>query len=98
VNHFRLSRLAEQDLEDIWVYLTQQDQLLADKQIAQILDRFPMLSQFPDMGKQRDDILKGLRSFPVKPYVIFYNKILDRIEVVRVLHQSRNIENWLSLI
>jgi toxin ParE1/3/4 len=68
VNHFRLSPLAEQDLEDIWVYITQQDELLADKQIAQILDRFPMLSQFPDMGKQRNDLLNGLRSFPVKPY------------------------------
>ena len=96
MNHFRWSRLAEQDLEDIWVYLTQQDELLADKQIAQILDRFPMLSQFPDMGKQRDDLLNGLRSFPVKPYIIFYNKILDGIEVVRVLHQSRNIENQFS--
>ncbi len=27
MNHFRLSHLAEQDLEDIWVYLTQQDEL-----------------------------------------------------------------------
>ena len=96
MNHFRLSRLAEQDLEDIWVYLTQQDELLADKQIAQILDRFPMLSQFPDMGKQRNDLLNGLRSFPVKPYIIFCNKILDGIEVVRVLHQSRNIESQFS--
>jgi toxin ParE1/3/4 len=93
VNRFRLSRQAEQDLEDIWVYLTQQDELLADKQIAQILDRFPMLSQFPNMGKQRDDLLGGLRSFPVKPYIIFYNKISDGIEVVRILHQSRNIDN-----
>jgi toxin ParE1/3/4 len=44
VNRFRLSRQAERDLEDIWIYLTQQNEILADKQIAQILDRFPMLS------------------------------------------------------
>lgn len=44
MNHFRLSGQAEKDLEDIWVYLTQQDELLADKQVAQILDRLPMLS------------------------------------------------------
>jgi toxin ParE1/3/4 len=83
-------------LEDIWVYPTQHDEFLADKQVAQILDRFPMLSQFPDTGKQDDDLLNGLRSFPVKPYIIFYNKILDGIEFVRVLHQSRNIENQFS--
>jgi len=73
--------------------LTQQDELLADKQIAQILDRLPMLSQFPDMGKQREDILIGLRSFPVKPYVIFYSKISDGIEVVRILHQARDVDS-----
>lgn len=93
MNHFRLSRQAEQDLEHIWVYLTQQDELLADKQIAQILDRLPMLSQFPNMGKQREDIWIGLRSFPVKPYVIFYSKILDGIEVIRILHQARDVDS-----
>ncbi|MFB2837971.1 type II toxin-antitoxin system RelE/ParE family toxin [Floridanema evergladense] len=93
MNRYRLSRQAERDLEDIWVYLTQQDELLADKQIAQILDRFPMLSQFPNMGKQRDDLMAGLRSFPVKPYIIFYNKIAAGIEIVRILHQARDIDS-----
>ena len=92
MNHFRLSRQAEKDLEDIWVYLTQQDELLADKRIAQILNRLPMLSQYPNMGKQREDILVGLRSFPIKPYVIFYSKISDGIEVIRILHQSRDVD------
>jgi toxin ParE1/3/4 len=92
VNRFRLSRQAEQDLEDIWLYLGKHNELIADQQIAQILDRFPMLSQFPDMGRQRDDLLTGLRSFPIKPYLIFYTKITDGIEIVRVLHQSRDIE------
>ena len=92
MNRFRISRQAEQDLEDIWLYLGKQNELLADQQIAQILDRFPMLSQFPDMGRKRDDLLTGLRSFPIKPYLIFYTKITDGIEIVRILHQSRDIE------
>ncbi|AFY85908.1 MAG: Toxin ParE1 [Chroococcidiopsis cubana SAG 39.79] len=96
MNRFRLSQQAEQDLEDIWVYLARQNELLADKQIAQILDRFPMLSQFPDMGKQRNNLLPGLRSFPVQPYIVFYTKIADGIEIVRVLHQFRDIDSQLS--
>lgn len=96
MNRFRISRQAEQDLEDIWLYLCRQDELLADQKIAQILDRFPMLSQFPDMGRQRDDLLTGLRSFPIKPYLIFYSKIADGIEIVRVLHQSRDIDTQFS--
>ncbi|PMB41272.1 plasmid stabilization protein [Fischerella thermalis CCMEE 5205] len=96
MNCYRLSQQAEQDLEDIWIYLAQQDELAADKQIAQLLDRLPMLAQFPDMGRKRDDLLQGLRSFPVKPYIVFYTKITDGIEIVRVLHQSRDIENYFS--
>ncbi|MDZ8185657.1 MAG: type II toxin-antitoxin system RelE/ParE family toxin [Nostoc sp. ChiSLP02] len=96
MNHYRLSQQAEQDLEDIWTYLAQQDALAADKQIAQILNRFPMLAQFPDMGKKRDDLMKELRSFPVKPYIVFYTKITNGIEIFRVLHQSRNVEDKFS--
>lgn len=96
MNRYRLSRQAEQDLEDIWTYIAQQNQLAADKQIAQILNRFPMLAQFPDMGKKRDDLMKELRSFPVKPYVIYYTKITDAIEIFRILHQSRDVESEFS--
>jgi toxin ParE1/3/4 len=92
MNRYRISRQAEQDLEDIWVYTAQNDEVAADLVIANILDKFPMLAKFPDMGKKRDDLLKGLRSFPVKPYLIFYNRTSNRIEIVRVLHQSRDIE------
>jgi toxin ParE1/3/4 len=93
MNRYRLSSQAEQDLEDIWTYLAEQDQIAADKQISQILNRFPMLAQFTDMGKKRNDLMKELRSFPVKPYLVFYTKITDGIEIFRVLHQSRDVES-----
>ncbi len=56
MNRFPIARQAEQDLQDIWLYLGRQDELLADQKIAQILDRFPLLSQFPYLGRQRDDL------------------------------------------
>jgi toxin ParE1/3/4 len=93
MNRYRLSSQAEQDLEDIWTYLAEQDQIAADKQISQILNRFPMLAQFPDMGKKRNDLMKELRSFPVKPYLVFYTKITDGIEIFRLLHQSRDVKS-----
>jgi toxin ParE1/3/4 len=96
MNRYRLSRQAEQDLDTIWMYLAQRDEIAADKEIAQILNRFPMLAQFPDMGKQRDELLAGLKSFPSKPYIIFYTKSIDRIEIVRVLHQARDIDSQFS--
>ncbi|OKH55655.1 plasmid stabilization protein [Calothrix sp. HK-06] len=81
------------DLEDTWVYITGQNPLASDRQIAQILDRLPMLAQFPDMGKSQDALLQGLRSFSVKPYIAFYVKIEDAIEILQILHQSRNFES-----
>jgi toxin ParE1/3/4 len=93
MNRYKLSRQAEQDLEDIWVYLADQDDIHADKQIAQILNRLPMLAQYPDMGKSRHDLAPSLRSFPSKPYVVFYAKSQDGIEIMRIIHQSRNIED-----
>ncbi|NEO87922.1 MAG: type II toxin-antitoxin system RelE/ParE family toxin [Spirulina sp. SIO3F2] len=92
MNHFRISQQAEADLEDIWVYLAQQNEIRADQKIAEIINKFPMLAQFPNMGQKRDDLAIGLRSFPIKPYLIFYIHIPEGLEIVRVLHQSRDIQ------
>lgn len=51
-----------------------------------------MLAQFPDMSRAREDLLAGLRCFPVKPYLIFYIAS-NQLEIIRILHQSRDIES-----
>jgi toxin ParE1/3/4 len=93
---YRLSKEAEQDLEDLWVYLAEQNDIAGDRQVAKLLNRFPMLAQFPAMGVSRDRLIQGLRSFPVKPYIIFYILIPDGIEILRIIHQSRDIEDYFS--
>jgi toxin ParE1/3/4 len=93
---YRLSKEAEQDLEDLWVYLGERNDIAADLQVAKLLDRFPMLAQFPAMGISRNQMLEGLRSFPVKPYIIFYILIPDGIEILRIIHQARDIEEYFS--
>jgi toxin ParE1/3/4 len=52
-----------------------------------------MLAQFPSMGRSRKDLSGELHSFPVKPYIIFYKRMESHIEILRILHQSRDIEN-----
>lgn len=44
------------------------------------------------MGRSREDIYPNVRSNPAGRDVIFYIPIDDSIEVVRVLHGSRDIE------
>jgi toxin ParE1/3/4 len=89
---YRLSKEAEKDLEDLWVYLAERNDIAGDRQVARLLDRFPMLAQFPTMGISRDRLLAGLRSFPVKPYIL----IPDGIEILRIIHQSRDIKDYFS--
>ncbi len=96
MNLYRLSREAAQDLEDLWVYLAERNDIAGDIQVAKLLDRFPMLAQFPTMGVSRNRLLDGLRSFPVKPYIIFYILIPDGIEILRIIHQSWDIEDYFS--
>jgi toxin ParE1/3/4 len=93
VGLYRLSKEAEQDLEDI---LGERNSIASDLQIAKILDRFPMLAKFPTMGVLQEQWLKGLRSFPVKPYIVFYILIPDGIEILRIIHQARDIEDYFS--
>ena len=93
MNRFKISWQADRDLEDIWVYLAQNDPLAADLLLAKVFDKFPMLAQFPEMGRSRRELSEELRSFPIKPYIIFYKRIENYIEVVRILHQSRDIGN-----
>lgn len=57
MNLYRLSKEAEQDLEDLWVYLAQRNDIAGDRQVAKLLDKFPMLAQFPTMGVSRHQLL-----------------------------------------
>ena len=44
----------------------------------------------PDMGRLREDLSAGLRSFSVGNYVIFYRPMKGGIEIARVLHGARD--------
>lgn len=93
MSRFKLSTQAAQDLEDIWIYIAQDSEQAADALIDEIIQRLPKLAAFPDMGRKRDDLLKGLRSFPVKSYVLFYRRIQEGIEIFRILHGRRDIKS-----
>lgn len=46
----------------------------------------------PNMGRGRDELTEGLRSLPVGRYVIFYRHIPGGVEIIRVLHGSRDLD------
>ena len=86
---------AESDLDEIWWYIAQDHPNNADQFLDRIQDRFVALADFPHLGTSRDELKSGLRSQPVGNYLIFYFPLADGIEIVRILHGSREIGNLL---
>jgi len=91
----RLSPRAEADLDDIWYYIATQSHSLeiADRVVDSITDRFFLLATYPHVGRRRDeDLLPGLRSFPVGEYVIIYRVEAEDVLILHVIRGSRDIE------
>jgi toxin ParE1/3/4 len=90
VSQYRISDAASADLEEIWLFIAQDDPDAADHFIRTVVSRFPKLASMPYVGRHREELSARLRSFPVGSYVIFYRPRDDGIEVVRILHGARD--------
>lgn len=90
-----LSEAADEDLEDIFNFtLNKFGFAQAEKYLLEIDDIFQNLIKNPELGKSRNEIKKGLYSFPKDNHVIFYRILEDHIRIVRVLHGSRDIPQY----
>ena len=87
----RVSREAEEDLLEIWRYISERNESAAIRLITDINAKYETLLEFPGMGRSREELGPGYRSFVVGNYVIYYRLIEDGIEIARVLHGSRDI-------
>ena len=87
---YRLSSLAEQDLDEIWLYVAEDaSPATADRLIDDIIDRFSLLAEQPRMGRLRPEFGEGVRSFPVENHVIYYRHE-NEVLIARVLHGKRD--------
>lgn len=82
---------AENDLEEIWLYVAHDNPDKADKLLDEIEKTSRKIAQFTNMGRNRDELYPDLRSFPVGKYIIYYLPISGGLEIVRVLHGMRDI-------
>ena len=94
----RLAPQARAELSNIWTYIARESGNLvaADGVIDAITERFHLLAEFPYMGRARDDLRSGLRSFPVGQYVIIYTIDDDDVQILHVFHGRQDIEGRLG--
>ncbi len=83
---------ADDDLFDIWLFVSQDNEAAATKVLTKIKKTLERLARQPRGGRDRSELMRGLRSFACRPYVVFYRVLGDDIELVRVIHGARDIE------
>jgi toxin ParE1/3/4 len=89
-----LSHQAEIDLEDVWCFIAQTDAHTADSVLDQIAKESRTLALQPLMGRERADLQAKLRWWPSSTsFAIYYLPGYHCITVVRVLHQSMDINS-----
>ncbi|HEX8843880.1 MAG TPA: type II toxin-antitoxin system RelE/ParE family toxin [Pyrinomonadaceae bacterium] len=89
----KVAAAAEEDLIKIWEYVAEHSPEAANKLIKEITGKFATLRDYPNIGREQFRLLVNLRSFVVKNYFIFYQPFEGGVEILRVLHVSRDIEN-----
>lgn len=83
---------ALQDLDDIWFFIAQDNLTAADAWLDRLLDSVQILTDQPHMGRARTELGKDIRSLPVSAYMLYYRPIENGVELLRVLHSSRDID------
>lgn len=81
------------DLADIWEYIARDNPDAPDRTLKVLEEKFFLLGQFPELGRERKEYRGNLRSLAVGTYVIFYRVNGADADIIRVLHGSRNLKD-----
>lgn len=93
---YRLSPLAEQDLEGIWLYTRErwsaEQAALYYRSIISAIEGLLTGRLIP----QPADVLPTYLKFKVGRHVIYFKKSEDYLDVIRILHERMDVKNYLS--
>ena len=94
---YKISNEALKDLEKIWLYTKENwSAEQADRYFKLMIDEINYLTVRPESGKDISYIRKGYYRSKVKSHYIFYRRNTKILEVIRILHQSMDIESRLN--
>jgi toxin ParE1/3/4 len=85
------------DLRTVARFIHQDNPTAARFFLEAAYDAFEFLARNPGVGRQRTDLgFPEIRSWRIpsfRRYLIFYRELPDRIQIWRVLHGARDLEN-----
>jgi toxin ParE1/3/4 len=85
------SDLAESDLVEIWFFIAKDSPDAADRFLDLLDQKCELLAGSPEIGRRRNELSPGLRSFPVRRYTIYYRQTDTGIEVARILSAYQDL-------
>jgi toxin ParE1/3/4 len=89
---FRLTEPAVRDIEQIADDIARKSGLAqADRFLTRLDAKFSKIAQFPNLGRQRNEILPELRSFPIDQYLILYIPKSQNVDILRVVSGYRDL-------
>lgn len=84
---YRLSQLAEIDLEEIGAFTIENwGKAQADRYLAEFEDWLTALAKRPNIGRRCESISPGLRRIEHASHVIFFRRDAQGILILRILH------------
>lgn len=95
----RLSFLANAvaDLTTIFNYISQESgsRTTARTFVEALRDHCRKLARLPGiLGRPRPELRAGMRSSPFRGYVVFFQYVEDRLEVINILEAHRDVETY----
>lgn len=95
MKRFRLTPRALKDLDEIADYsLAQWGEKQTERYLVALEDRFRWLADNPLLGRARDDIAEGYRSFQQGSHLVFYLISGDEIQIIGVPHASMDVDAY----
>ena len=83
---------AELDMLEIGRYIARDSVDAALRFLDRVDDALHMIQEFPGVGQTRPEIAQSVQSFPLGQYLILYRVIDAEIQLLRVVHGARDIE------
>lgn len=97
ISPFVLTPAADQDLNQIWEYIAADSVAAANRVLDAIEATFERLAASPALGHFREDLADKRHRFDsVYSYLIVYRWETKPVQIIRVLHGARDVQNVLG--
>jgi toxin ParE1/3/4 len=92
MSRFVLTKVARADLDEIFDHIARDNPNAASRVLEKLRDAMRMLARTPKMGHYRRDLAsEPVRFWSVYSYLVIYRPEARPLQIVRVLHASRDV-------